>query len=91
MDTPPAAAGTAGTVAAVVPSVTTSVAADEGRRGGASMVPATQDTATMLAALQQLTAAVCSMQTAMTTGTTPTVTRSAPPARAPRRTRREQR
>ncbi|KAE9179615.1 hypothetical protein PF002_g27772 [Phytophthora fragariae] len=27
----------------------------------------------------------------MTTGTTPTVTRSAPPARAPRRTRREQR
>ncbi|KAE8952475.1 hypothetical protein PR002_g32667 [Phytophthora rubi] len=32
MDTPPAA-GTAGTVAAVVPSVTTSVAADEGRRG----------------------------------------------------------
>ncbi|KAE8885942.1 hypothetical protein PF003_g30097 [Phytophthora fragariae] len=91
MNTPPTAAGTASTVAAVVPSVTASVAADEGRRGGASVVPATQDTATMVAALQQLTAAVCSMQTTTTTGTTPTVTRSAPPARVPRRTRREQR
>ncbi|KAE8879327.1 hypothetical protein PF003_g36567 [Phytophthora fragariae] len=91
MNTPPTAAGTASTVKAVVPSVTASVAADEGRRGGASVVPATQDTATMVAAIQQLAAAVCSMQTTITTGTTPTVTRSAPPARAPRRTPREQR